>query len=579
MIVFENKLVDTKVNEKHINRILNIISNNNFTKVLLLLDRVPLLLELIKALYDNKIAFIPVDPKLPYERILYIISDCEAHLLIMQDQYKNFYNNSNKYIVDSALYFPLPTSNALISPKDDIAYIIYTSGSTGKPKGVEITAEGFESFSEGISKIINISACKSIACLTTVSFDIFLFESLYALLHNMTVVLANDREQKNPRFMTKLIRENDIDILQMTPSMMQMLINYDNELTCLSGIKELLIGGEAFPKNLLRILQKKTKAEIHNMYGLTEATIWATSCVLTNSDEVYIGEPLENVCIHILDNNLNFLPAGEMGEIGISGRCLAKSYVKNDDLTNDRFITSKQAPGLRIYRTGDIGRYLPDGNLEYIGRIDNQIKIRGNRIEPEEIEFNLNQYKGILQSMVIAQDTSEIGKALIAFYVSNESEIDRNEILDFLLAKLPEYMIPIKYIRIPNFVYTNNGKIDRRANYFDFGMNESTENYNSNNEVSGIVEFVINAITQNSELNVGEKITLNDQLLSLGIDSLSYIKIIVAIEEEYNFEFDDKFMQVESFADIIHLVQYIESKVNYSAYYFRGNARTEDYRE
>lgn len=192
-----------------------------------------------------------------------------------------------------------------------------------------------------------------------------------ALYKGLTVVLANDDEQRSPKLMAKLIQDNDVDMIQMTPSRMQLLLNHDKELSCLKNAKEIMIGGEPFPLSLLRTLQEKTTAKIYNMYGPTETTIWSTVSELTNKDRIDIGHPIKNTEIYIVDENLSILPDGEAGEICIAGKGLAKGYVNRDDLTAEKFIYLLQKPDVRVYRTGDLGCYLPDGDFEYLGRTDN----------------------------------------------------------------------------------------------------------------------------------------------------------------------------------------------------------------
>ena len=282
-----------------------------------------------------------------------------------------------------------------------------------------------------------------------------------ALQKGLTVVLANEDEQRNPKLMAKLIQNNAVDMIQMTPSRMQLLLNHDKELSCLQNVKEIMIGGESFPLSLLKTLQEKTSAKIYNMYEPTETTIWSAVSDLTVKKRIDIGHPIKNTEIYIVDENLYILPSGQAGEICISGKGLAKGYVGRDNLTSEKFLCLPQKPDIKVYRTGDMGRYLPDGDLEYLGRTDNQVKIRGHRIELEEIENHINQYNGIKQSVVVALEISETDKILNAFFTS-ENEVDSKDIKDYLSLKLPDYMIPVRFKRVEEFIQTVNGKIDRK---------------------------------------------------------------------------------------------------------------------
>lgn len=246
--------------------------------------------------------------------------------------------NPNDIMSDVELDIKFIPSLQTISVEEDVVYILYTSGTTGTPKGVKVTWEGLLNFIEGISEIIDFSPGKRIACFTTVAFDIFFLESIMALYKGLTVVLANEDEQRNPRLMAKLIHDNAVDMVQMTPSRMQVLLNHDKELSCLKNVKEIMIGGEAFPLGLLKTLQAKTNAKIYNMYGPTETTIWSTVSDLTQKDRIDIGRPIKNTEVYIVDESLSILPEGQVGEICIAGKGLARGYVGKNDLTIEKFI-------------------------------------------------------------------------------------------------------------------------------------------------------------------------------------------------------------------------------------------------
>lgn len=427
MILFENATKERDQYEQTIDSIIRIIKGSGVSIVGLFSDRDAELLYLIQALFDNSIAFVTIDPLFPQERIKYIIDNSGIKTIITQKKYRNQFPDIETIIFNDDQY---------ISPKhyddyteNDTAYILYTSGSTGMPKGVEVAREALINFIEGVSELIDFSAGKRIACLTTVSFDIFFLESLMALHKGLTVVLANEDEQRNPKLMAKLIKNHSVDMIQLTPSRIQLLLNHDKSLSCLKNVKEIMIGGEPFSLSLLRTLQENTTAKIYNMYGPTETTIWSTISDLTNKEQVDIGQPIKNTEIYIVDESLYILPNGQVGEICIAGKGLAKGYVGRSDLTAEKFINLPQKLEIKVYRTGDLGRYLEDGNLEYLGRTDNQVKIRGYRIELEEIESHLNQLEGINQSVVIALEASETDKILQAFYTS-DNNINSKEISD-----------------------------------------------------------------------------------------------------------------------------------------------------
>ena len=532
--------------EKHVVQMKdkNIITDDA-TKIAFVLRRTPNIIFTICMCLEKGITYIPIDPTYPKERTQYIIQSSAPNCII----------------TDIDMGFELQSNKSDTSTDENVAYILYTSGSTGNPKGVEVTREGLINFIDGISEIIDFSAGKRIACFTTVSFDIFFLESIMALQKELTVVLANDDEQYNPRLMAELIVSNNVDMIQMTPSRMQLLLNHDKNLNCLKSVKEIMIGGEPFPFNLLQTLKEKTTAIIYNMYGPTETTIWSTVSDLTHKDRIDIGTPIKNTQVYIVDENLNILSNGQAGEICIAGKGLAKGYYRQDDLTAERFIHLPQTPDVRIYRTGDLGRYLPDGELEYLGRIDNQVKIRGHRVELEGIEAVIDSFQGISQAIVRMVDLSETDKILEAVYVGTH-DIDKSTLQEFLKEKLPDYMIPVKFTQIESFAYTPNGKIDRKnVNTITITKIES-DTSKAGGDLSELQQRAFATIKTNLDEKVFSDITVDTDLSGVGIDSITFIKIVVSLEAEFDFEFDDEMLLFTAFPTLRVMIDYVESKVS-----------------
>lgn len=547
MIIFSNK------EAKNVRKI--DILNRNIVGVLLNHDIS--LLSAIYSCYKNGITYIPLDPGWPNERINTIISANNLEVVITTQEYQGKINDSQAITVDNDHNVEVITR----FPENEISYILYTSGSTGEPKGVKVKRKSLMNFIDGVSERIDFSYGKRIACLTAATFDIFFLESVMALEKDMTVVLANENEQYNPKLMAKLIRENNVDMIQMTPSRMQLLLNYDKELSCLSNVKEIMIGGEAFPLTLLYTLQKKTAARIYNMYGPTETTIWSTISDLTNKERIDIGYPIKNTEIYIVDGELSILPDGQEGEICIAGEGLAKGYVGSNDLTKEKFVYLPQKPGVKVYRTGDMGRYLSDGDLEYLGRTDNQIKIRGHRIELEEIEAYLNRFTGVNQSVVIAIETTETDKVLEAFYVC-DNYIDTKDIISYLSLKLPDYMIPAKFKRVESFIQTANGKIDRKRVLECMVINaEESLSKDCANELNALKTKIFNVIVSILNSEMGD-VNIDLGFSDIGVDSIIFIKIVVALESEFDFEFDDELLQITAFPTIKSMIEYVETKID-----------------
>lgn len=522
-----------------------------------LMNRDKALISTIYSCFKQHVTYILLDPDWPDDRLRSVVKNLEIDQIITNRTYAPRLGQANSIIVEDQDIICFESGNQ----SNGIAYILYTSGTTGQPNGVAIPFDALSNFIEGICEIIDFSPEKRIACFTTVTFDIFFLESIMALYEGLTVMLANEEEQRNPKFMAKLIQDGEVDMIQMTPSRMRLLLNYDKELSCLKKVKEIMVGGEPFPLSLLRTLQEKTTAKIYNMYGPTETTIWSTVSDLTHKDRIDIGCPIKNTEVYIVDENLSILPNGQAGEMCISGKGLAAGYAGKEDLTARKFIYLPQKPSVRVYRTGDIGRYLPDGNLEYLGRIDNQIKLRGHRIELEEIEEHLNEINGINQAVVIVSETSETDHVLEAIYTGDVS-LTQKEIIEHLSSKLPEYMIPVKFKCVERFILTPSGKIDRKkvSDCVEVRTENSIIQDANTSRLSDTQKKVIDVITTNANLSIDD-ITLETEFMKAGVNSITFIKIVVALEDEFGFEFDDEMLLLTVFPTIKSIIEYVETKV------------------
>ena len=529
------------------------------SKVAVFTNRVQGLHSLYKRLFDQGISFLPLDTNLPEERINQYLNIAGYSTVLTYLEHQNLLNSYEKVYLDGINFDEIYKSSGNY---EDIAYTIFTSGSTGQPKGVEITREALINFTNGISEKIDFSPNKRIACFTTVTFDIFFLESIVALQKGLTVVLANEDEQRNPKLMAKLIHDNAVDMIQMTPSRMQLLLNHDKELLCLKNVKEIMIGGEPFPFKLLQTLQSKTSAKIYNMYGPTETTIWSTISDLTHKNRIDIGRPIKDTEIYIVDDSLSILPNEQTGEICIAGKGLARGYIGRNDLTAEKFICLPQKPDIRVYRTGDVGKYLPDGDLVCLGRTDNQIKIRGHRIELEEIETHLNQIEGIDQSVVIVLQTNETDKFLQAFYTS-DNNINSRVIVTHLTSKLPSYMIPAVFMCVEKFILNSNGKIDRNRELEckEIKLDDDVEKASDSSAINDIQKRAFNIVVSNLNEKTPNDISLDMDINSIGLDSISFIKIVVDFEGEFDFEFEDEMLLITKFPTVKSMIEYVESMV------------------
>ncbi|KPA09300.1 Tyrocidine synthetase 3 [Candidatus Magnetomorum sp. HK-1] len=402
-------------------------------------------------------AYVPVDLNYPEERIQAIIEDsfCKAILVDSPKPYQNCIN-----IMD-AKHPDINNLDIHVLPHH-LTYLMYTSGSTGKPKGVMITHQNIVNFNHNMTLGFQLSDSDTICALTTTTFDISVLELINSLLTGMKVVILGDSEIQHPDNILNEIVPNSISVLQVTPSRLKILMEsrYADKL---NHLRVLLVGGEVFPDALYFSLKELCPDVIKmNVYGPTEATIWSTCRVLTD-EKVNIGSPLINESIYILTNDLNLAPMGMSGEICISGDGLGRGYHNLVELTKDKFMPHPFCKGKRLYKTGDLGRWLPDGSIELFGRNDDQVKIRGYRIELEEIERQLLKHNDIKEAIVVAKQFRDTGNNELAAYLISYSSISISQLRDHLKKYLPDYMIPSCFIKIEKFPLTPNGKINKKA--------------------------------------------------------------------------------------------------------------------
>lgn len=436
--------------------------------VAIMTDRSAMMIAAIYGILRIGAAYLPIDPDYPKDRIDYILKDSNARLLI-DDSFLNslFPENAS-------------SSEAIVTEKDSfharsasaIAYVIYTSGSTGKPKGVAISHRNVVNFINGINQIIPFRDNHVILCLTTISFDIFGLETLLPLSQGSRVIMGGPREQFNgDAAAVQLIRES-VTHLQVTPSRLELLLAAPRAQDALATLDTLMVGGEAFPVPLLERVRTVTSCKLFNMYGPTETTIWSSVKDLSGALPLNIGTPIANTQIRILDKYNNDLPLGGVGELCIGGDGVGLGYLNKPELTAQRF-----SPFLRpaaetrtgkaayvLYKTGDLARWLPDGNIECLGRTDFQVKIRGFRIELGEIERVLLSHVDIQAAVVAAKQDAAGHSYLCAYIVPNaESRPAADSIKAHLSAQLPDYMIPSHIAFLSTIPLTPNGKVDRKA--------------------------------------------------------------------------------------------------------------------
>lgn len=522
-------------------------------QVCVYLERSDLLLWSIWICFNKNIAYLLVDQNIPTERLSHMILETGIETCITSSKYENKVPGIKKYILidDYNDFYKLSSYYG----KSETAYMVFTSGTTGVPKGIKISRNSTLSFIENFSQTVGFSPKDKILCLSSTNFDIFFVESILALYKGLDIVVVSESEKNSPRKLSEILQNENIDILQITPSRIQGFISFDADLKAFNKLKKIMIGGEVFPDKLLSRLQKMTNAKIYNLYGPSEATIWTSLADLTEQKKVSIGKPIPSYKMYILDKDLNLVTSGEVGQIAINAPYLAKGYINRPELSREKFITLNSI-GEMAYLTGDIGRLQEDGNFYFLGRLDRQVKIHGNRVELEEVECVLQAMECINQVFVSKENTVN-GDKLVAF-LNVQGDIEYEKIEKALKKKIPEYMIPKEFVIVDVFPVTTNDKVSR---------NEILEAYRHElietsveikmDYANDIERDVMHVILDNLNQNNIHIITADTTLNELGFDSLLYINLIVALEEKYGITFDDKWLIYGSFENVGQIVDYI----------------------
>lgn len=526
--------------------------------IALAMERTPRLLTAVMSLLDQGVVFLPIDRELPAERLQYMLDTAEIDYIITDGEWiqERKVECPVLFFDQTDLEIPPEPVTGIPAGRQELAYLLFTSGTTGRPKAVEVRREGLLNFISAMLERIDFPAESRIACCTSEMFDIFFLESVLALCTGMTVVLADQDERKNPRMVCKLLQDEDVNVIQMTPSYLQMIQSVDPEYHCLEKMAVIMVGGESFPLLLLEKLRAVTKARIYNMYGPTETTIWSLVADLTNSREVVIGQPVSGTEVLILSENEQIVEAGQVGEICISGRGLARGYRNNEEQTQKSFKTLQYGEQVaRIYKTGDLGCKKSDGNYTCLGRKDNQIKILGHRIELEEIDECMKQISYITNAVSCLKEDTH-GKKIICFYTAVEERAG-DDLRKALGDKLPSYMLPARFVKVDDFLYTISAKIDRSEMVHRYCKEYDEESENRQDKKCGSRQWVIQCFGGLLETEKGN-IQDHTPIETLGIDSLTYINFIVQAEEELGIEIDDEYLASGSFSTVGDIIQYFD---------------------
>jgi amino acid adenylation domain-containing protein len=410
-------------------------------------------------------AYLPLDPGYPEDRLAYMLGDAQAPVVVTQDALIEQLPAHGARVVrldsdwaEIATQPVMPPLNTTLS--DNLAYVIYTSGSTGRPKGVMIRHDAVSNLLAAMARKFDFTEKDVLLAVTRFSFDMSVPEFYLPLTVGAAVALQSRQVASNGAMLRKTLKDLNVTVMQATPASWRLLLasgwRPDGEL-------RVWCGGEALPEDLAADLMAGGN-EVWNLYGPTETTVWSTASRLAKNRPVSAGGPLSNTDIFVLDDQLDLVPIGVVGELYIGGAGLARGYLKHASLTAERFVPDPFKDGERLYRTGDLGRWRGDGELEYLGRIDHQVKLRGYRIELGEIEATLGAHAGVRNAVVVAREDVAGDKRLVAYVIgADATAVNAGELRLHLKQRLPDYMVPSAFVVLDAMPLTPNGKVDRRA--------------------------------------------------------------------------------------------------------------------
>jgi polyketide synthase PksJ len=554
-------------------------------------------------------AYLPIDPSYPEERIKFLLEDSGTSLLLTNNQLKSKpgFNGETIEITDETIYQETGSNLETVNHSNDLAYIIYTSGTTGKPKGVMIEHRNVVRLMFNSRMQFDFNENDIWTMFHSFCFDFSVWEMYGALLYGGQLIVIPKIVARDPKEYLQLLKRKKVTVLNQTPTAFSSLNNEEMQFSEAElGLRYVIFGGEALKPVILKAWkQKYPRTRLINMYGITETTVHVTYKEIQPNDIEMnlsnIGKPIPTLTTYIVDQNMRLLPKGVPGELCVGGDGVARGYLNRPELTDERFIpisdfgfqisdlTEKRSvqtnsdgtilevtsefnnpqsaidnpqlntPQLRMYRTGDLARWLPDGNLEYLGRIDFQVKIRGFRIELGEIENRLLNHGSIKEAVIIAKEDKNNNRYLSAYYTSN-AELTGMELREYLSKELPDYMIPSYFVPLDKLPLTSNGKVDRKA------LSRQEESLSLLNTGVEYVapktdpERVIAEIWQ--EVLKQDRVGVNDNFFDIGGNSNTIIQVNSLINQRLKKELTEKVPIVVLFQNptISSLVRFLNQK-------------------
>ncbi|WP_431973622.1 amino acid adenylation domain-containing protein [Micromonospora haikouensis] len=410
-------------------------------------------------------AYLPIDATHPASRLEYMFAEARPIAVLADPAGHERLGRISPAPVTGLDATGLPASTERPGPAggQSLAYVIYTSGSTGRPKGVAVPHQGIVNRLLWMQEYLNLTPADVVLQKTPYTFDVSVWEFFWPLITGARLVMAAPDGHRDPEYLVEVIQREGVTTMHFVPSMLESFVREEGLAECPS-LRRVIASGEALTPALANRFAAAHPAELHNLYGPTEASVDVTAwrCRRPESGRsVPIGYPITGVSCYVVRPDNTLCDPGESGELLLGGVCLARGYLGQPELTAERFVTGP-VDGERVYRTGDIAQWHPDGYLEYVGRADHQVKLRGFRIELGEIEAVLAAHAEVTQATVVLRDLGPMGPRLVA-YVSTEVGGTAGDLVSYASAQLPDYMVPSYFVRLDGFPVTSNGKVDRAA--------------------------------------------------------------------------------------------------------------------
>ncbi|KQO32132.1 hypothetical protein ASF10_21385 [Flavobacterium sp. Leaf82] len=517
-VIFEN----TQLTYKAINELTNQLGHHlrsaykiqSDDLIAIKLDRSEKVLIAILAVLKSGAAYVPIDPEYPKERIAYIQDDLKARIIIDESFLEGFTNTKENY----------PNTNLIqINAPESLAYIIYTSGTTGQPKGVMIENKSVVNLVLAQTEEFKFRENESVLLFSNYTFDASVEQIFLTLLNGATLHITSKSIIGDHNTLKNYLQENKITHFHAVPSILEQLDFDDN-----FSLKRLVSGGDICTQTLANKF-KNQKFSFYNEYGPTETTVTSIE-LLYSEGKISIGRPIANTEVYILDQNLQLASIGSIGKLYISGTGLSRGYLNKPGLTAEKFVVNPFIENSKMYDTGDLARWLPDGTIEFLGRKDFQVKVRGYRIELGEIETHFAQFNSGIKNVIATAKDVEGNKILIAYYTTDKTEaIEKDSIRKYLLTKLPEYMVPAFFVELEHIPLNSNGKVDYNAlpDVIEKDLIRTEFLLPRNDTEQKLADIW-------QEVLVIDKISITDNFFIIGGDSIRVLKVVNRINKHWN---------------------------------------------